>query len=65
MRGYYLRVNCYLCQEFVPLHALCLDSEWVLVCMLCDSRDDDRDGAPKILDDLESEGSKANGPTDI
>jgi hypothetical protein len=41
-----------------------LDGEWTLACLLCDSRDDDRDGALTDLDGPESEGIEANGPTD-
>lgn len=46
------------------MHAMHLEGEWVLVCMLCDSRDGDRHGAWKILKGTESEGSKANGLID-
>jgi hypothetical protein len=46
------------------LHAMHLEGEWVLVCMLCDSRDGDRHGAWKILKGTESEGSTANGLID-
>jgi hypothetical protein len=41
-----------------------LEGEWILVCMLCDSRHGDLYGAWKMLKGTESEGSKANGLTD-
>ena len=41
-----------------------LDGEWTLACLLCDSRDHDRDGALTDLYCPESEGSKDDGPTD-
>jgi hypothetical protein len=39
--GYFLSVSCDICLEDAPLHAQCLEGQWLLACATCDSRDED------------------------
>jgi hypothetical protein len=41
-------MNCYLCQEYVALHAKYFEGAWALACRLCDFQDDDQE---QYLDD--------------
>jgi hypothetical protein len=48
---YFLPMNCYLCQEDVPLHAKYVEGAWTLACRPCDVQEDDQN---EILEDQPS-----------